>query len=92
MAERTLEFHYIKSNSFKVVHCDGVWGGATPRGLISISFFSERNPIPKTVSHARPEQGQPLGEEISRKAKGGIIREVDVAVIMDLQMAKSLNE
>lgn len=96
MAEKTLDFHYIKSNTFKVVHCDGVWGGATPRGYITINFFSERSPIPQILTHELGEEetgkGQRLGEEISRESKEGIIREVDVEVIMDLPMAKSLNE
>lgn len=95
MTEKTIDFHYIKSNTFKVVHCDGVWGGATPRGYITINFFSERSPIPQKLTHAlvekQDEKGQLLGEEIDRKSKSGVIREVDVEVIMDLRMAKSLN-
>lgn len=92
----TLQFHYIKSNSFRVVHCDGVWGGGTPRGLISMSFYSERSPIPVMLTHEvlsdETANKKTLGEETNKEIKEGIIREVDVAVLMDLPMAKSLQE
>ena len=82
-------FHYIKTNSFQVVHADGVWGGPTPRGYISMSFYSERHPIPQKIVHQITPQDT-LGKEIDRDAKDGIVREVGVEVLIDLPMAKSL--
>ena len=85
----SIEFHYIKSNSFRVVHADGVWGGLTPRGYISMSFFSERNPIPRRITYdVTPEDM--LGQETGRDSRSGFIREVEVEVMVDLDMAKSL--
>ena len=88
-----IEFHYIKSNSFRTVHCDGVWGGTTPRGYITMSFYSERAPIPNRLIHSVAADGR-VGKEISEKriSREGIIREVEVEVIMDLAMAKSTAE
>ena len=85
---KLIEFDYIKSTSFRVVYADGVWGGLTPRGLIAMSFFSERHPIPKKLVHEITDEGT-LGKESSRESRAGIIREVDVEVLMDLAMAKS---
>ena len=85
----SIDFHYIKSHSFRVVHGDGVWGGATPRGYIAMSFFSERSPIPKKLTHDISPQGT-LGEETDRKVKSGVVREVEVEVIVDLTTAKSM--
>ena len=84
-----LDFHFIKSNSFRVVHCDGVWGGTTPRGYITMSVYSERSPLPQKITHQVLDHGL-LSPETSKEAKEGIIREVDVEVIMDLSMAQSL--
>lgn len=86
-----IEFHYIKSNSFRAVHCDGVWGGTTPRGYITMNFYSERAPIPNRLKHAVEPDGR-VGKEIAegRITREGIIREVEVEVIMDLEMAKSV--
>ena len=88
-----IEFHYLKSNGFRTVHCDGVWGGTTPRGYITMSFYSERAPIPNRLIHSVDSNGR-VGKEIAEKriSREGIIREVEVEVIMDLAMARSTVE
>ena len=85
----SVQFHYTKSNAFRVIHGDGVWGGATPRGGISMSFFSERGPIPKSLTYALSADGN-LGEIEDSSSKSGIVREVEVTVMVDLDMARSL--
>ena len=86
-----VDFHYIKSSDFRTVFCDAVWGGVTPHGYITMSVCSERFPIPRKVTHLVQEDGE-LGEEdvSKREAKTGVVREVGVAVVMDLSMARSL--
>ena len=91
----SVEFHYVKSNGFRVVHADGVWGGPTPRGYITMSFYSERAPIPRKISlELKPPEpnssNRILGQEIVRDSKDGLVREVEVEVMVDLEMAKSL--
>lgn len=81
-------FHYIKSNGFRAVHADGVWGGVTPRGYITMSFFSERAPIPQSLTHEVVQNK--LGVETDIESKTGIVREVEIEVLVDLPMAKSL--
>lgn len=85
------DFHFIKSNNFRVVFCDAVWGGVTPRGYITMSVCSERLPLPRKVTHPIGEHGI-IGEEdqSKRDARKGLVREVEVAVVMDLGMAHSL--
>ena len=84
-----IDFHYVKSNDFRVVHCDGVWGGTTPRGYLTMSVYSERSPIPQKLTHEVTQEGW-VGTEIERDSKGGIIREVGVEIIMDLEIARSV--
>jgi len=83
-------FNYIKSNYFRVVHADGAMGGFTPRGHLFVSLYSERAPLPDVTVQA-VENGQ-LGQEIveQRKSTEGILRELEVGVVMDLNVAKSL--
>jgi hypothetical protein len=87
----TIPFHYIKSVFFRVLHVDGALGGITPRGLLHIAFYNERQAIPQTVFHPISEEGR-LGEEISdrRVTKGGIVREVEADVLMDERAAAEL--
>ena len=88
----SITLSYIKSNYFRVVHADGAIGGFTPRGEIFVSLYSERAPLPNVTVQA-VENGQ-LGKEIIEQRKGsegeGILRELEVGVVMDLNVAKSL--
>jgi len=84
-----INFHYIKSNNFRVVHADGAHGGVTPRGDIHMALFNERNPIPVRITNKIAENGT-LGEEIGRSMRDGIVREVEVDVILDPEVAKSI--
>jgi hypothetical protein len=91
--DKRIRIHYIKSSSFRVVHADGVVGGPTPAGLLQISFFSERAPIPTMVEHAVSDLGggvMKLGAEVGRESKQGVVREVEVSTVMTGEMAKKL--
>ena len=88
---KSVEIHYLKANDFRVIHADGVWGGVAPRGYITMSVFSERNPIPRKMVFDVTPDGQ-LGPVTDRDSKEGIIREVEVEVVMDVPLAKSLVE
>lgn len=89
----TITFHFIKSSQFRVIHADGAWGGLTPRGLIEMNFYSERSAIPREITHPVTDEST-LGPEIAelRVTKQGIVREVDVGVIMDLAAAQALRK
>lgn len=92
-APETIGFHYLKSSLYRTVHADGAYGGMTPRGLIDVSFYSERRPIPNYLVHSITPAGA-LGPEIrdERISKSGVIRELEVGVIFDLASAKSFLE
>lgn len=91
--EKKIKFDYIKSNFFRVIHADGVWGGIGP-GLndIKMVFFNERPAIPQQVTHEI--KNGILGEEIKeeRVSRNSIIREVEVDIVMNIHVAKSLKK
>lgn len=86
-----VKFHYIKSSQFRVVHVDGFIGGPTPRLGVHMAIYSERVAIPQQVEHVLKDDGS-LGEEVvaNRVSKEGIVREVEVDAVMDLDTAKAL--
>jgi len=88
---QSVTFHLIKSPAFRTVHADGVWGGVTPRGGINIGFFSERGPFPRQVTYGVEATGR-LGPEDAnaRVQRDGPVREIEVNVVLDLTLAKSL--
>jgi len=84
-------FHYIKGNFFRVVHADGAIGGLTPNRGIFLSLFSERGAIPQVVEQTVNPDGTP-GEEKTRVGKEGLVREVEVGVMMSGSAAKRIAE
>jgi hypothetical protein len=85
-----LTFHFQKSTFFRTIHVDGAFGGVTPQGKISISFYSERFPIPQSTTHTLV--GTKLSPEKHRETKNGIIREVEVNCTMDVANLEALVE
>lgn len=96
--EGRISFSFEKGNFFRVVHADGVFGGLTPRGDFHMAFFSERQPIPKQVTHVLTSDtgggNAKVGDEIRelRIARAGIFRELEVDVVMNRTTASSLLE
>jgi hypothetical protein len=88
----TINFDYLKSSQFRVVHSDGAFFALTTQG-VTISFFAERQPIPRRVTHRVNSDGS-LGEEIveQRVVRDAVIRDTEVAVTMSLDTAKRIRE
>jgi hypothetical protein len=86
-----VKFHYIKGNFFRVIHADGAIGGITSGRGIFLSIFSERGAIPQVVEQAINPDGS-LGSEISREGKEGLVREIEVGVMLNERTAKDIAE
>jgi len=85
-----IQFHYVKSNTFKTSHADGIFGGITPRGEININFFAERFPIPQITTHEVLDELN-VGKEIARESKDGIIRELECGITINVDNAKIIS-
>lgn len=89
--KKTIDFHYIKGVDFRSVHVDGAIGGLTNKGFLHIALFAERSPIPQKTSHKILPDGS-LGDEIleSRESKTGIVRQMEVDLIMNEETTRDL--
>lgn len=88
----TICFHYIKSNQFRVIHVDGIYGGITPNGrFIQADIFSERSPIPQKLECKLSDNGT-VGAIVKREQKDGIVREVEAELLIDISTAKQIIE
>lgn len=83
-------FHYLKNNDFRTVLSTGAIGGITSHGLINVNFFTDRPPIPQSVTYNIEDNK--LGEEQERSTKSGIVREIHFGVNMDLNSARELKD
>jgi len=78
-----------KSNFFRVVHADGVWGGLTPQLNIAMGFFSEQGALPQQIVHEITPEGN-VGPEVpdERVTRNAIAREVEVSVVLSIEAAR----
>jgi hypothetical protein len=91
IARFQLPVHFIKSTSFRVIHANGVWYGGDNQRNLHLTFFNERNPLPKMMVVNLDENGAVLGEDESkRESKQGIVREMEVDIVLSLQVAMDL--
>ncbi len=92
--EKRVRFDYIKSQSFRSVHVDGVFGGVIPNGKsIRMSIWNERWPIPKQTVHEMDENGIVKGEIIQERiTRDAIVREVEIDLVMDVECAKLMRD
>jgi len=91
--QKQVSFEYIKSQLFRGIHADGIWGGVTPQGILSLTFYSERFPIPNQLIHKLKPDGT-LGDEVesARISKTSIIREAEACVYMNLNVALAFRD
>jgi hypothetical protein len=93
--ENRLRFHYIKSNLFRTIHCDGAVGAISPRQpAIEVAFYSERIPIPQVTAHKFDMKTGQVSEEVEteRVVRDGLVREVEVNIVLDIEGAERLVE
>jgi hydrogenase maturation factor len=90
----TLEFHYVKSPLHRVVHISGGIGGPGVRGVdLMLSLFSERQPIPVSVTHAVETSGKLGPEHVpARVGRTGVVREVEVTLALSPSDALSIGK
>ena len=88
---KSLKFKYVYPEDLRDLYVNGVFGGVTPRNEIHAHFFSERHPIPKSVTHELKENGS-LGPEKSIEKGGDVVRFVQTSIIMDVGAATVLRD
>jgi hypothetical protein len=85
--KQTIEFDFIKSNYFRSIRVDGVFGGLAPNGSVHMAAFTERQAIPQKMVHEI--EGNVVGPEITanRQGRTAIVREIEVDLIFDYSIA-----
>lgn len=89
---RRVNFHFIKSTSYRTIHVDGAWGGITPGLNINMAVFNERGAIPRQVVLEVSESGTTREIQEERIVRDAVIREVEADLIMDLPTAEAVLE
>lgn len=87
-----ISFHYQKSPEYRTIHSDGCYGSITPRGYISMTFYNERNVLPRITSRVVLE-AKTSGEliaapEVIEDSLSGVMRQLEATVFMDAVTAR----
>lgn len=86
-----ITFKYVYPDDLRDLYVNGLYGGVTPRKEIYAHFYSERHPIPKTITHDVKEDGT-LGPEVNQEKGGDVVRFIQASVVMDLDTAISFQK
>src|SRR6185369_2748469 len=89
--KQRVQVHYVKSNNFRVIACEGAIGSVSPHGKIFFTLYNERAAIPRSMTHTLDQQGA-LGPMESTETRGGIVREMEVGIIVDRDDAARLRD
>ena len=94
ITEIVLDFHNVKTQSYRTFYCDGVFGALTPSGKVYLDLYLERLPIPKSVKMklTEGENGSTETQELSRAGKEGVIREMECGLIFDIPTALKIRD
>ncbi len=82
-----VHFEYGRTPGYRNFHVDGIYGGLTPKGVLHMDFFVEKNPIPEKESYLI--EGSKLNPS-ARDCSKAVLREVEGGLIMDYNMMKSM--
>lgn len=92
-AVERLQFHYQKASGYHTIHADGALGGPTGRGYLSLTFYSERSVLPRRTSRpvlAEVEGQKTLGPEEREESLDGVMRQLEVTALLDVNAAREL--
>ena len=86
-----MKYHFIKSNTFKTIFCDGVFGGLRPDGNLHLTIYVERPAIPQMIVMEHLGGGSVKENESKRAGKDGIVCDVEASLLFDIDTAIELH-
>lgn len=82
-------FRFKKDEDYRLNPVNGVWGGATPRGDISVDQFHESHLVPEIVAQEVTPDGE-LGRELEREPPITLQRTALVGMVLTAEQADSI--
>ena len=94
-----VRFNYLRSNYFRVIHCDLARCDLTPGNNFAVTIFSESSDHPRAIVHevsVSTDGGFSLGPEINREGDPDdelvIAREVEAKIILTPESARRMSK
>lgn len=87
---KEITFHYKISPNYAMYKVSGTYGGIGAQGDIVANFYSERHPIPKTVTHELNKDGSLKHPPSGMEKKDGVIRDVLFGLSLTMPDARAV--
>jgi len=88
--EKEIKFIHKRSDDYKLIYANGVFGGPTPRGEIVCHFFVEAFDIPESQTFELTKEGK-IGKQIKTEAeKVPVTRELKVGIVLRPDVAENV--
>jgi len=91
-----LKLKLVKSNLFRLIHVDSVWGGLSPNGdSINMNLCNQRFPIPQKLVYELEKDGSfenEINEERIQEDDVDVEWEIEVSATMNIETAKTIIE
>jgi len=87
----TMEFKTEYDPEYRIIGCNGIFGGLTLRGDLKMDFFEECQAIPDRIKNKVKPNGE-VGEEIERIPPAHTIRLMRVSVLIPPNQIPSIIE
>jgi len=89
---KKLKFVYKETQSYRQIAATGVVGGPVPTGDILCNFFLEHRAIPDSIDISFEKPEEPIEVPFYPQGKDAYIRELQVGIILNPKVAKSVGE
>lgn len=89
--KQEIDIKYIKSDSYREIYANGVYGGITPRGDLAVDLISEYLERPSRETY-KVEEDNRLGERVKTEGEFAVIRERKATLFMQLNNARTVAE
>lgn len=92
MNDSKLRFKFKQSVGYRHVTATGVFGGPISTGDLLCHFFLEHRILPEEIDVSIDPSSKPIEEAVYPEGKQIFVRELQVGIIMNPRIAKSVGE
>ena len=89
---KDVTFQYKISDNYVIYSIDGVHGGLNAQGDVIVSFFSERQPVPRREKYKIKRDGALEATPIEVERTSDIIRNVNFGIALKPNAARSIGK
>lgn len=87
-----LRFNFHQDENYRMVPCNGVWGGVTPHSDIRIDFFVDSWPLPQSVTHGVDPSSRTKVSETRLPAQDSKLRVVERRILFGIMVSAEIAE